>query len=152
MALLSAYTQWEIKSGPCPQKTSHMVTDPLEGAAIQAALNSQELLAYAIERLVRSAKYTPARLSRGQEWFIEYYVEHPVTKARVRKREKVNRIRDRSERERFAFLRMRELNVALALGWTPFHHAGGAMKAPKLIECLEEFLKGKVRDQKATPF
>lgn len=117
------------------------------GSSNLIGIEASELLAQLLERLVHARKYKPARLAKGKEWVIIYYVHHPVTGSWVRKREKLNHIKDKAERERFSARRLSELNAALALGWTPFRHGNGAITAPNLVHCLKEFLEAKVRER-----
>ncbi|MBS1582294.1 MAG: tyrosine-type recombinase/integrase [Bacteroidetes bacterium] len=105
------------------------------------------LVAQLLSRLGAERKYLSARLVRGKEWVIVYYVHHPKTGKWTRKREKLNRIRDRAERLRYGLRRVRELNVALALGWTPFDHRGRAIVAVKLMQGLTDFFDAKVREK-----
>ncbi|WKZ67099.1 MAG: site-specific integrase [Flavobacteriales bacterium] len=100
-----------------------------------------------IESLQRTQDYRPAYLSKGKEWMICYYVTHPVRGVRVRKKEMLNHIRDRAERLRFARRRIRELNIALALGWSPFDPGRDMRGAKPLAKAFEEFLKAKERER-----
>ena len=89
-------------------------------------------------------EYMPARLTRGKIWYISFYAYDPSIDALRRCRVKVNRIKDKNERRLAAVSLMREINLRLHQGWSPFitddtrsHHL--------LFEVLDKFLKVKSR-------
>lgn len=93
-----------------------------------------------------SERYRPAYLSAGKETIIMYYVRHPDTGAWVRKKEKLNWIKDPVERKRFGKQRVRELNLKLAIGWNPVIDIQAPKSATPISEAIGLFLQTKLRE------
>ena len=75
-----------------------------------------------------------------------YYVRHPDTGAWVRKKEKLNWIKDPVERKRFGKQRVRELNLKLAIGWNPVIDIQAPKSATPISEAIGLFLQTKLRE------
>lgn len=91
-------------------------------------------------------KFTPARLSKGKVWFVEYYVWHPVTEKLTRKRIKINRIESAKEKLRYGKALVDEINQKLYSGWNPFLEASAPRGFVKLKDAAATFLRSKERE------
>lgn len=89
--------------------------------------------------------YRPPYLLDGKETIIIYYFRHPDTGAMVRKKEKLNWIRDKRQRRQFAQDRIKELGLLLSAGWNPVSDKDVVRKGALLSEALEAFIKAKER-------
>ncbi len=89
-------------------------------------------------------KYYPASYHEVRSGsYIEYYVANPVTGKLVRKRIKLNRIKNIRERRRYARELMREINEKLASGWNPFIEQEAPRSFTPVDKVFEEFIKIK---------
>lgn len=64
--------------------------------------------------------YTPARLTRGKEWYVSFYAFDPAHGEMRRKRIKLNRIKDKKVRKEYALDLLSRLNSELINGWNPW--------------------------------
>jgi integrase len=64
--------------------------------------------------------YTPARLVKGNEWFISFYAFDPTKGEMRRKRIKLNRIKNSRQRKEYAEDLISRLNSALINGYNPW--------------------------------
>ena len=65
----------------------------------------------------RVTHYFPAILSAGKEWEVVYYVFDLFTSKMIRKRVKVNRIKNVAERRKFARKLIIDIKKRLESGW-----------------------------------
>ena len=68
----------------------------------------------------RVTHYFPAILSAGKEWMVIYYVFDPFTGKMIRKRVKINRIKNIAERRKFARKLIIDINKRLESGWNSY--------------------------------
>ncbi len=91
--------------------------------------------------------YFPAELKICKSgWTIVYYVQSPGSKKMIRKRIKVNRIKNKKERLKYSRQLIKKLNSKLAMGWNPFIDESGAKGYIKLNKVLQVFLEAKARE------
>lgn len=90
--------------------------------------------------------FLPARLSKGKDWVIVYWVENPATGEKVRKRIKVNRISSITERNKYAKLICDDLNRKLYTGWNPFLEEMAVRGFDKLVDALEYYFRQKEKE------
>ena len=64
-------------------------------------------------------EYIPAKISKGKEWYVYFYVADPTSGALVRVRKKINRIKNLKERLKAGRQMVISLNERLALGCFP---------------------------------
>jgi integrase len=88
--------------------------------------------------------FKPAYISDGKETIVVYYALEPVSDKLVRKKIKLNHIKDRSDRLKYARKLCVELNKKLLGGWSPFSPYGTArdMSLEKAMELFQDE-KGK---------
>lgn len=96
--------------------------------------------------------YIPAQLYTGKDWYVGYYVQHPETGQLVRKRVKVNRIKNKKERKRYGLRLVHEINQKLYMGWNPFTHQEAPRSMTRLLEKLDSFLEVKKKTQRPGGF
>lgn len=102
-------------------------------------------LSYIMAQLPITRTYRPPYLLEGKETIIIYYFLHPDTNAMVRKKEKLNWIRDRRQRKQFAQDRIKELGLLLSAGWNPIRDKDIVRKGALLSDAIEAFIKAKER-------
>ena len=94
-----------------------------------------------------SERYRPAYLHAGKETIIIYYVRHPDTGVWVRKKEKLNWVKDPATRKKFAQQRIRDLNMKLGIGWNPILDAQAPKSFTTMEEAIKLFLETKLREE-----
>ena len=95
--------------------------------------------------------YLPAVLKENKSgWIIEYYVAHPITTKLVRKKIKLERLRNRytsvKELRAHCAQMIRILNDKLAGGWNPFFLEEDARLYEKMTTVSELFLQEKKKE------
>lgn len=100
-----------------------------------------------MEQVSVSEGYRPAQLSSGKETMVVFWVKDPASGLWVRKKEKLNHIKDPKTRKQFAATRIRDLNIKLALGWNPLLSGETAKSVVDLPTAMASFLKAKRRDK-----
>ena len=91
--------------------------------------------------------YLPAELKDCKSrCFVQYHVKNPKTGKLHRKTIKVNRIKNTTERKRFARKLILEINRKLESGWNPFLEQEAPRAYTKLIDALEIYLNAKRRE------
>jgi integrase/recombinase XerD len=91
--------------------------------------------------------YLPAELkSYKNEWFVSYHVKNPKTGNLHRKKIKVNRIKNISERKKYAKKLIVEINNKLHTGWNPFLEEEAPKAFTKLVAALDTYIKIKPRN------
>lgn len=82
--------------------------------------------------------FIPAELRSGKDWIIVYYAKNPVSNKLERQRLRVPKIKNQSERLRFAKKTIVEINNKLLSGWSPyFNQAGKSFKS--WSEAIKDF-------------
>ncbi len=90
--------------------------------------------------------YYPARLTKGQIWYISYYIRNPYTEEMERVRIKVNRVKNLQERMRYCRKLLAELNNKLYTGWNPYLDENASRMFVKLSDALNTYKESKFRD------
>ena len=91
--------------------------------------------------------YVPCRLTEGADnWYIFYYVKNPQTGKMKRFRMKLNRIKPLRERRRAAKAIMADIDMRLAMGWSPLLDAVAPKNGTCLYEAFHAFLKVKEKE------
>lgn len=85
--------------------------------------------------------YTPAQLSAGKEWFVYFYAKHPLIGTLKRVKVKINRIKNKIERKKFANTIIDNINKKLISGWNPFIEEQYPSGYKKLKEVIETYTK-----------
>lgn len=94
--------------------------------------------------------FRPAEYHKGKESFIHFYATDPATGKLRRKRIKLNHIRKKTERDKYASVLCHQLNEKLFAGWNPWIEQLGAC-AVTVRDAVDLFLKTKAKDsRKAT--
>jgi integrase len=94
--------------------------------------------------------YLPAELKACKSrWYVAYHVKNPQTGTLHRKTIKVNRIKNISERKKFARKLVVEINEKLRTGWNPFIEQEVPRGFVKLTDALNTYLKAKTRELKS---
>ena len=84
--------------------------------------------------------FKPAKLSKGETWFIYYYVRNPFSENKLeRKRIKLNHITNKKDRLKYADLLITEINQKLFNGYNPFLEEA-AVKPLTLFDAVQNFL------------
>lgn len=91
-------------------------------------------------------QFIPAQLFTGKTWFVQYSVVNPYSGQMVRKRIKINRIKEMKERRRYAKRLIGEINLKLYSGWNPFQEQEVPRGFTKLLEVCHHFLKQKTKE------
>lgn len=78
-------------------------------------------------------------------WYIDYYVFHPITRKRERKRIRLNKGKDLHARRLFARENIRELTLKLQSGWNPFHEQDLPQAGVTLADALDQWDRVKTR-------
>lgn len=87
--------------------------------------------------------YMPATLHEGKCWYISYYVKHPQTNRLHRKQIKVNRIKSKSVRRKWAKKLVQDINIKLAQGWNPFIEQEAPKGFHNIFDVFDSFLHDK---------
>jgi integrase len=91
--------------------------------------------------------YIPAQLYESpKNTYVGYYVIDPTTGKKRRVRIKLNRIKNRQERRKYARQLIVEINQKLASGWNPFLEQEAPKSFTLLTEALETFLNAKQKE------
>lgn len=96
---------------------------------------------YLSENLEEIKKYRPAALRTGKEWFVEYYVYRPDTRAMARKKIMLDHIKKVTERRAYASGLIRRLNAELEKGWNPFIAEENSKSYMLLTRVQDDFMK-----------
>lgn len=96
--------------------------------------------------------FKPAQVSKGNVWYVIYWVENPDTGEHVRKRIKVNRVKPIAERNRYAKMLTDEINQKLYAGWNPFLEQMAPRGFDNLQEAMAYFLKSKKKELRTTSY
>lgn len=84
--------------------------------------------------------YTPAQLSAGKVWYVYFYAKHPEIGILKRVRVKVNRIKNKIERKKFANTVIDNINTKLRSGWNPFVEEQCPNAYKKLKEVIDTYI------------
>lgn len=98
--------------------------------------------------------YVPAELRMNKDWMIVYYVLNPFTNKLVRKRIRVNPIKNANERKRYAKKLVSALNSKLERGWNPFFENESSKTFLLLKDVVIQYVKTlekKVADKVLRP-
>lgn len=90
--------------------------------------------------------FKPAELKTGKEWFVQYYIVEPGTEKFIRKKIKVNHIKQIQERKRFAKFLIDEINQKLYSGWNPFTEKTVEKGYNQLTKCIQVFIQQKQKE------
>ena len=88
-------------------------------------------------------EYIPAKLSKGIEWYVYFYVTDPVENKLVRIRMKINRIKNLKERLKIGRQMIISLNERLALGWNPLVEKIAPKGGADLFEALDNYIESR---------
>jgi len=94
----------------------------------------------------RVTHYFPAILSAGKEWKVVYYVFDPFIDKMIRKRVKINRIKNVAERRKFARKLIIDINKRLESGWNPCVEASAARYFTPLVDCINTYFELKKKE------
>lgn len=89
--------------------------------------------------------YRPAKLHKGKEWFISYYVTDPGSGQWRRIRVKWNMIQDSRHRLASAREEIRAINARLKTGWNPLVKTAGTRYFAPIRSAVEHFLQEKTQ-------
>jgi integrase len=93
-------------------------------------------------QLLEIKKFRPAKLCTGKEWFIEYYIYHPVLQKMVRKKIMINGISDKaSVKKEYAAGIIIRLNAELGRGWNPYLEEQNSKCYCLLSSTIDEFIR-----------
>lgn len=85
--------------------------------------------------------FKPAQYYRGKECYVAYYVLNPYSNTLVRKKIKLNHIRQAHERSRYANALIHSINDKLYDGWNPFlDDSGSGVSCPSLRSAVDKFM------------
>jgi integrase len=91
--------------------------------------------------------YLPAELKANKsDWYVSYHVKNPKSGKLHRKRIRVNRIRNITERKKFAKKLVLDVNNKLQTGWNPFLEQEAPKSFTKLTIALNTYLKQKLKE------
>lgn len=94
-------------------------------------------------------KYYPAELYTKKCWYVQYSVFDPYNQRMVSKRIKINRIKNITERRRFAHRLKRELNNKLENGWNPFIKVEAKRQFEKFVDVIKLYKKAEYKNFEA---
>ena len=84
--------------------------------------------------------YIPAQLHKCKSrWYIDYYAIHPADQKLHRKQVKMNRIKDKRERLRYAKRLVQKINLKLDEGWNPFIEQESPRALHRFSDVFKEF-------------
>lgn len=84
--------------------------------------------------------FKPAELRIGTDWLVVYYAQNPQTGKLQRFRNRVPKISNKKERQKFALKMVETLNEKLYSGWSPFlENSNNELKT--ITSCFESFGK-----------
>lgn len=94
--------------------------------------------------------FRPAQYYKGNDSFVYFYATDPLTGKLKRKRIKLNHIKRKTERDRYAQFLCHQLNEKLYEGWNPFVEQLGS-KAVTITSAIDQFLADRAKStRKAT--
>ena len=97
--------------------------------------------------MVNFVKYYPAILKKNKSGhYIEYYVTNPDTGKLVRKRIKLNRIKNARQRKQIATEIIKDLNAKLAEGWNPFIEQEAPNGFSTIQHAFQKYLEIKTKE------
>lgn len=96
-------------------------------------------------RAQRILKYYPAQIHENKETYISYYVENPLSGELVRKKIKLNRIKNKITRRTYARHLVAEINKKLSEGWNPYLQDNN-VEFKTLSEALQLFVRFKTKE------
>ena len=97
-------------------------------------------------------KFLPPRLSEGKEWYVYYYVIHPLSGKLSRVRIKINRVKGIHNRRVFARRLIHGINIKLVNGWNPFIEKEAPKAFHHLFAALDTYLNVREREAEANSF
>jgi len=84
--------------------------------------------------------FKPAELHKNKSWEIVYYAFDPKKNGLKRVRIRLNHIKDKRERLKYAKFLINKINTKLYSGWNPFINPEKQKQYTKLSEAVEHFL------------
>lgn len=101
--------------------------------------------------VTQATNYLPAVFRECKaEWFVEYYIENPITHQMERKKIKVNRLANRYPNKKEARKHINNMvtsiNIKLASGWTPFFESEDARLYTPIKVALDAFIAEKTKE------
>lgn len=91
--------------------------------------------------------FKPAELRTGTDWLVVYYAQNPQTGKLQRFRNRVPKISNKKERQKFALKMVETLNEKLYSGWSPFlENSNTELKT--IASCFEIFIKNLEKETK----
>jgi len=87
--------------------------------------------------------YLPPVLREGKETYVEFYALYPPTGKLRRKRIKLNRIQNKSERRKYGRKLCAEISAKLICGWNPFYEAIAPRACISARDAVNSFLTSK---------
>lgn len=100
------------------------------------------------QKLQAVKTFTPAQLRKNSRWYIEYYVINPITGKMARKCIKINSIKSKIERIRYAKNLINNINSKLYSGWNPFNDDHAPKAHIKIREAARIFLRSKKKESR----
>ena len=97
-------------------------------------------------------EYIPAKISKGKEWYVYFYVADPTSGALVRVRKKINRIKNLKERLKAGRQMVISLNERLALGWNPLTEKIAPKGGADLFEAVDAYIKSREKSSEYNSF
>lgn len=91
-------------------------------------------------------KFKPANLCQGKEWVIVFYCENPASGKLERRRIKINHIKSLTERKKYGYNLVKEINNKLWQGWNPFLEETNPRGYRKLKEVMNQFFLTKSKE------
>ena len=92
--------------------------------------------------------YVPAQFYPGVDSYVGYYVLDPISKVMIRKRIKLNYIKNKVERRKIAVLMVQKINDKLAKGWNPLIELSEEPSFRSFNEATDLYLKSIERSLK----
>ena len=90
--------------------------------------------------------FRPAEYHPGKSSYVAFYVINPETGALVRRRIKVNRVREGQKRDKYARTLCCEINRKLYEGWNPFLANDAYFSGTSMQKGIKEFLETKSKN------
>ena len=87
--------------------------------------------------------FRPAEYHAGKTSYVAFYVNNPETGTLVRRRIKVNRVKERQKRDKYARTLCCEINRKLYEGWNPFLANDAYFSGTSMQKGIREFLETK---------
>lgn len=86
--------------------------------------------------------FRPADYYKGKDCFVFFYALNPATGKLERKKIRLNHIKKKSERDKFAKLLCHQINEKLFAGWNPFSEQVSA-KSITILSAIDKFIESK---------